>query len=118
MNLGVVEVQHPNDIEYIYGSVKPGPNRYPMDTREKIENLAHILEHKYGFDTACAFKQVDKKTGKVNFYGIGVDVITQKELDRFIEALKEENPKVKNIEIGEVGTQINGKKVPFVTWEE
>lgn len=123
VSLGVVTAKYPNDTEYIYGSVKPGKNRYPMDTKDKIENLAHILEHKYGFDTALACKQVSNATGKINFYGIGVDLTTQGELDRFIKALKKENPNVKNIQFGgnedgKIETQIKGKFVYFITWDE
>lgn len=67
-----------------------------MDTKEKIENLAHILERKHGFDTAYAAKVIKKTTGEVWFYGIGVDLTTP----------------------GEVDTQVPGKKVYFVTWTE
>ena len=106
------------ETEYIYRTIIPGENIRPLYSKEKIEKLADILETEYGFDTALAFKKVDNKTGKVIFYGIGVDVTTQEEMNRFTEALKKENPKVKNIEIGETETQVPGKKVYFVTWEE
>jgi len=106
------------ETEYIYRTIIPGENIRPLYSKEKIEKLADILETEYGFDTALAFKKVDNKTGKVIFYGIGVDITTQEEMNRFTEALKKENPKVKNIEIGETETQVPGKKVYFVTWEE
>jgi len=123
VQIGVVKVEYPNDTEYIYGAIKPGPNRYPLDTKEKVERLADILESRYGFDTALACKQVNNKTGKVNFYGIGVDVTTQEEMNRFVEALKKENPQIKNLQLsgnedGKVETQVEGKFVYFVIWKE